>query len=163
MAVKRKRKAAPVRRRKAVKRSKGMLSELFNPIMAQAGGKAVLSGAVGGAAAGMLVKLLPDTMDAKMKAFYCIGGGFIAATMLKMPNMGAGCAGVGMYNLLTTGGFLAEDDDNFDYADNIESLPMVLNEGGYLQEGAYLQEGGYLQEDMNSEFAVGYFEPDFGM
>ena len=162
MAVKRRKKTAVVRRKKTVRRSKGMLSELFNPIMAQAGGKAVLSGAVGGAAAGMLIKLLPDTMDVKMKSFYCIGGGFIAATMLKMPNMGAGVAGVGMYNLLTTGGFLAEDDNNFDYADNIESLPMVLNENGYLMDG-YLQDNGYLQEDMQNDFSVGYFEPDFGM
>ena len=71
-----------------------MLSELFNPIMAQAGGKAVLSGAVGGAAAGFLSKLLPDTMEAKTKSFYLIAGGFVSATMLKMPNMGAGLAGV---------------------------------------------------------------------
>ena len=156
MAVKRKKKTAVVRRKKTVRRSKGMLSELFNPIMAQAGGKAVLSGVVGGAAAGMLSKLLPDTMDPKMKAFYCIGGGFLSATMLKMPNMGAGLAGVGMYNLLTTGGFLAEDS-NFDYAEDIESLPMVLNENGYLQDN------GYLQEDDSSDFSVGYFEPDFGM
>lgn len=150
-------KKVTTRRRKSVKRSKGMLSELFNPVMAQAGGKAILSGAVGGASAGLLNKMLPDTMDPKMKAGYTIAGGFITATMLKMPNVGAGMAGVGMYNLLTTSGFLAE---GVEYADDIEALPMVLNENGtaFLQEG-YLQDG-YLQE---SDLAVGYFQPDFGM
>jgi hypothetical protein len=162
MAMKRKKKGAPVRKRKSVKRSKGMLSELFNPIMAQAAGKAVLSGAIGGATAGMMIKLLPDTMDLKMKSFYCIGGGFIAATLLKMPNLGAGAAGVGMYNLLTSGGFLAENSD-FSYADEIESLPMVLNESDFLQENAFLQENGYLQENSGgSNYGVGYF-PEFGM
>ena len=161
MAIKRKKKSVPMRKRKSVKRSKGMLSELFNPIMAQAAGKAVLSGAIGGASAGMMIKLLPDSMDLKMKSFYCIGGGFIAATLLKMPNLGAGAAGVGMYNLLTSGGFLAEDSA-FSYADEIESLPMVLNEGDYLQENGYLQED-YLQENSGgSNYGVGYF-PEFGM
>ena len=159
MAIRRRKKAVVVRKRKTVKRSKGMLSELFNPIMAQAGGKAVLSGAVGGAAAGILAKLLPDTMEAKTKSFYLIAGGFVSATMLKMPNMGAGLAGVGMYQLLTSGGFLA-DDGEYDYADGIESLPMVLNDGGYLQDG-YLQDGGYLQDD-DLSYNVGYYEPGFG-
>jgi hypothetical protein len=50
-----------------------MLAELFNPQMAQAAGKSVISGAVGGAGALMLNKLLPETMDPKM--FRYIGCG----------------------------------------------------------------------------------------
>jgi hypothetical protein len=159
-------KPTTARRRKSVPRKKGMLSELFNPVMAQAGGKAVLSGAVGGAGAGLLMKLLPDTMDPKMKSFYIIGGGFLSATMLKMPNLGAGMAGVGMFQLLTGAGFLAEDSGSYGYADEIENLPVLLNENGmqYLQENAYLQESGYLQEDNSGlSYDVGYYGAGFGM
>lgn len=158
-----KRKTATVKRRRSTK--KGMLSELFNPKMAQGAGKAVLSGAVGGASAGMLIKLLPSSMDPKMKSAYCIGAGFLSATILKMPNLGSGMAGVGMYTLLTQGGFLAEDS-NFSYADDIEALPMVLDENGagYLQDnGMYLQDNGmYLQED-DLSYDVGYYGAGFGL
>jgi len=139
--------AAPVRRKRTVtRRKKGMLSELFNPNMAQASAKTVLSGAVGGVGAAMLTKVLPDTMDPKTKSFYTLGGAFVTATLLKMPNVAAGMAGVGMVNLLTNTGMLAED--GYSYADDIEALPMVLNEnpGMYLQEDMYLQENMYLQE-----------------
>lgn len=151
----------PVRRRRTTTpRKKGMLSELFNPQMAQAGGKAVLSGAVGGAVAGLMAKVLPDTLDTKTKALYTIGGGFVMATMLKMPNVGSGMAGVGMFQLLTESGFLAEDS-NYDYADDIESLPMVLNENGFLQDSGFLQENGFLQ-DGDLGYNVGYYPQGFG-
>jgi len=165
-ATRKRKTAAPAaRRRRTPMKKKGMLSELFNPQMAQAGGKAVLSGAVGGAGAGLLFKLMPDTMDSKIKAAYTIGGGFLAATMLKMPNLGAGMAGVGMYQLLQGSGFLAEDS-NYSYADDIEALPMMLNENGmqYLQENDFLQESGYLQQNENSlSYDVGYYNAGFGM
>lgn len=152
-------------RRRVSRKSKGMLSELFNPVMAQAGGKAAISGAVGGASAGLLTKLLPDTLDAKTKAFYTIGAGFLTATMLKLPNVGAGMSGVGMYNLLSSGGYLAEGG-NYDYANPIESLPMVLNENGamYLQENPmYLaQDNMYLAED-DYGYDVGYYGAGFGL
>ena len=80
-------KKAPIKRtRKRVTRKKGMLAELFNPNMAQAAGKTVLSGAVGGMGAGLLAKVLPDTLDAKTKAFYQLAGGFLTASVFKMPN-----------------------------------------------------------------------------
>lgn len=163
----RKSKKAPVRsKRKVTRRKKGMLSELFNPNMAQAGGKAVISGAIGGASAGILTKLLPDTMDTKTKSFYIIGAGFLTATMLKLPNVGSGMAGVGMFNLLSTGGFLAEDS-NYNYAEPIEQLPMVLNENGamYLQENPmYLQENSfYLSENDGLSYDVGYYGAGFGL
>lgn len=155
-------KAAPRKRKSVKRRSKGMLSELFNPTMAQAAGKTVLSGAVGGFGAATLSKLLPDSLEPKTKAFYTIGAGFVTATLLKMPNVAAGMAGVGFYNLLQTGGFLAEDN-NYNYADDLEALPMVLDEdgAGFLQE-AYLQEA-YLQEDNNYSYDVGYYGAGFGL
>ena len=137
-----------------------MLAELFNPEMAQAAGKSVISGAVGGAGALMLNKLLPETMDPKMKGFVTLGAGFITSALLKMPNVGAGMAGVGVANLMTAAGMLAEDD-NFSYANDLEALPLVLDENGsaFLQED-FLQED-FLQEDEYS-YNVGYF-PEFGM
>lgn len=150
-------------KRRVTRKKKGMLSELFNANMAQAGGKVVLSGAVGGIGAGFLAKVLPDTMPAKTKAMYQIAGGFAAATVLKMPNVGAGMAGVGMFNLFTQSGYLA---DGAMYADDLEALPMVLDEDGaaYLQDGMYLQDGGmYLQEDNGLSYDVGYYGAGFGL
>lgn len=160
----RKKASAPVRRKRSVtRRKKGMLSELFNPNMAQASAKTVLSGAVGGFGAAMVIKVLPDTMDAKTKAFYTMGGAFLTATLLKMPNVAAGMAGVGMVNLLTTTGMLAE---GMDYADELEALPMVLNEdpGMYLSENLYLQEDSsmYLSEEGDGIYP-GYDYASFGI
>ena len=163
--ARRRTKKSPIRSKKRVtRRKKGMLAELFNPAMAQAGGRAVLSGAIGGASAGVLTKLLPESIDPKMKSFYIIGAGFITATMLKLPNVGSGMAGVGLYNLMNAGGFLSENG-NYDYAEPIEQLPMVLNENGamYLQENPmYLQEPFYLSEN-DLSYDVGYYEAGFGL
>ncbi len=155
-------------KRRVTRRKKGMLSELFNPNMAQAAGRTVVSGAIGGASAAMLNKLLPDTMEAKTKAFYTIGAGFVTAAMLKLPNVGAGMAGVGIYNLLSAGGFLAENGEiGFNYAEPIESLPLVLNEDGadYLQESnLYLSDNGlYLSEENDLSYDVGYYGAGFGL
>jgi len=158
--------SAPVRRRRRVTRKKSMLSELFNPAMAQAGGKAVISGAVGGASAGLLDKFLGTTMTPNKKAFITLGAGFLSATILKMPNLGAGMAGVAAYNLFNNSGMLSEnyDFEQYAYADEIESLPMVLNENGdplaLSENEMYLSENEmYLSEDI---YGVGYYEPGFG-
>jgi len=159
-------KKSSARPRRRVTRKKGMLSELFNPAMAQAGGKAVVSGALGGIGAGLLNKFFPDDTDAKMKGAYTIAAGFLTATLLKLPNVGSGMAGVGMYNLMNTSGFLSEEGTQIEYADEIEALPVVLDEDmtAYLQEdGMYLQEDGmYLQENGLS-YDVGYYEAGFGL
>lgn len=141
--------SAPRRRRRTAK--KGMLSELFNPVMAEAAAKSTLSGIIGGAGAGLALKIIPETVSPTMKAVYLIGGGFGLATLLKMPNLGAGMAGVGAYELLKGSGMLAEDSNEYDYANPIENLPIVMNEGEaqYLSE-AYLSEA-YLSEDYLSE------------
>lgn len=146
-------KAAPRRRRTT--RKKGLLSEMFNPAMASGAAKTLLSGAVGGLGAGLLGKVLPATTGIEMRAAYTLGAGFITSTVFKLPNVGAGMAAVAVKELLTAKGLLAEGAN---YADSMDSLPMVLNEG----EAMYLQEGSdmYLAEDY--AYNVGYFPAGFG-
>lgn len=180
MAIRRKRTTAPRKRtttrrrttpvksvRRVTRRKKSMLSEFFSPQSAQAGAKVCFSGAVGGIGAGLVSKLIPATVSSEMKSVYLLAGGFITATVLKMPNVGAGMAAVGAYQLFKDKGFLAEDNE-YDYADSMESLPMVLNE----DQALYLQEndGMYLAEDINyslaeddneNDYSVGYY-PEFG-
>ena len=186
MAIRRKRTTTPKKRtttrrrsttpvkstRRVTRRSKSMLSEFFSPAGAQAGAKVCISGAVGGIGAGLLTKLLPTSVSSDMKSIYILGAGFVTATLLKMPNVGAGMSAVGVYQLFKDKGFLAEDGD-YDYADSMDSLPLVLNE----DQALYLQEnnGMYLAEDMNynlsenmnynlsedDDYEVGYY-PQFG-
>lgn len=174
MAIRRKRTTTPRKRvvrkrtmpvkttRRVTRRKKSMLSEFFNPQTAQAGAKVCISGALGGIGAGLLTKLIPTTVSAEMKSVYILGAGFITATVLKLPNVGAGMSAVGMFNIFKDKGFLAEDM-GYDYADSMDSLPMVLNEDEalYLQEneGMYLSEDFSLAED--DSYNVGYY-PDFG-
>jgi len=150
-----------VRRRRTTK--KGLLSELFSPVAATSGAKTLLSGAVGGLGAGLVGKLFPATTTPEMKAVYTGVAGFVTGTMLKMPNVGAGMAGVAAYNLFQAKGLLADD---YNYASDLSSLPMVLNESDamYLAENnMYLAEDGnmYLAEDDYS-YNVGYYPAGFG-
>jgi len=158
------RRTTPVKTtRRVTRRKKGMLSEFFSPQTAQAGAKIVLSGAVGGIGAGFLSKLIPASVSPEMKSLYILGAGFVTATVLKMPNVGAGMSAIGAYEIFKSKGFLAEDSE-YDYANSMESLPMVLNEDQalYLQEndGMYLSEDYSLAEDDDS-YSVGYY-PEFG-
>ena len=159
-------KTTPTRRRRRAKKS--MLSDFMSPTMAKAGAKATISGAVGGAGAGLLSKLLPSSYTEKQKGGLQILAGFLTTTLVKLPNVGAGMSAIGMYNILTDAGFLADggDYESMDYAEDIEMLPPVLSEqeGMYLQEqdGMYLQDqnGMYLQDD--NPFSVGMYGDDFG-
>jgi hypothetical protein len=65
-------------------------------------------------------------------------------------------AAVAVKELLSVKGLLAEDAN---YANSMDSLPMVLNEG----EAMYLAEnnGMYLAED-DYGYGVGYFPAGFG-
>lgn len=150
--------------RRVTRRKKSMLSEFFSPGMAQSGGKIVISGALGGVGAGLLNKFMPASIGAEMKALYILGAGFVTATVLKAPNVGAGMAGVAVSNLFNAKGFLSEDS-SFDYADNLDSLPMVLNEDQamFLSEtdDYFLSEDFSLSEDNMNSYDVGYFS-DFG-
>jgi len=148
-------KAAPRRRRST--RSKGLLSEMIKPAQVQGAAKTLLSGAVGGLGAGLLNKVLPASTSVEMRAAYTLGAGFVTSTVFKLPNVGAGMAAVAVKELLNAKGLLAEDSVN--YASDLDSLPMVLNEG----EALYLQEGGmYLAEDMDYSYDVGYYPAGFG-
>jgi hypothetical protein len=148
---------APVRRRRRSTAKKGLLSEMFNPAMAQGALKTLISGAAGGLGAGLLGKVLPTSTTPEMRAAYTLGAGFVTSTILKLPNVGAGMAAVAVKELLTVKGLLAE---GVNYADDMDSLPMVLNEG----EAMYLAEnnGMYLAEDNDYSYDVGYFPAGFG-
>ena len=145
-------KAAP-RRRRTVK--KGLLSELTSPAQVQGAAKTLLSGAVGGLGAGLLNKILPATTSVEMRAAYTLGAGFLTSTVFKLPNVGAGMAAVGVSNLLSAKGLLAEGAN---YADSMESLPMVLNE----DEAMFLQENSDMFLAENYGYNVGYFPAGFG-
>jgi len=145
---------APVRRRRST-RKKGLLSEVFNTASATGGAKVLLSGAAGGIGAGLLGKVLPATTSTEMRAAYTLAAGFVTSTLLKLPNVGAGMAAVAVRDLALSKGLLSE---NYNYADSMSSLPMVLNEN----EAMYLQENNdmYLAEDYG--YNVGYYPAGFG-
>lgn len=144
-------------RRRRTTRKKGLLSEMFSPAMATGAAKTLLSGAVGGLGAGLLGKLLPANTSTEMRAAYTLGAGFVTSTVFKLPSVGAGMAAIGVSELMKAKGLLSED--NYQYADAVESLPMVLNEG----EAMYLQESSdmYLAENDYS-YDVGYYPAGFG-
>jgi len=146
-------KAAPRRRRTT--RSKGLLSEMIKPAQVQGAAKVLLSGAVGGLGAGLLNKVLPASTSVEMRAAYTLGAGFFTSTVFKLPNVGAGMAAVAVKELLNAKGLLAEGAN---YADSMDSLPMVLNEN----EAMYLQENNemFLAEDYG--YNVGYYPAGFG-
>ena len=146
-------KAAPRRRRSTSK--KGLLSEMFNPAQAQGAAKVLLSGAVGGLGAGLLQKVLPATTSVEMRAVYTLGAGFVTSTAFKLPQVGAGMAAVAVRDLLNAKGLLAEGAN---YADPMDSLPMVLNEG----EAMYLQENNDMFLAQNYGYDVGYYPAGFG-
>jgi len=155
--------AAPVRRTRRVSRKRSMLSEFFDPKSAQAAAMVSLEGAAGGVSAHFLSKVLPANLSAQNKGIITIGAGFITTAVFKRPNLGAGMAAVGAVDLLRGVGFLAEG-----YANGMDSLPMVLNEGEayQLSEGYDLAEGFDLSEGMiydspGSDYEVGYY-PQFG-
>jgi hypothetical protein len=135
-------------------RKKGLLAEMFSPAMATGAAKTLLSGAVGGLGANLVGKVLPGTTSIEMRAAYTLGAGFITSTIFKLPSVGAGMAAVAVSDLMKGKGLLSED---YSYANEVESLPMVLNEG----EAMYLAENNmYLAED--SAYGVGYYPAGFG-
>ena len=151
--------AAPVRRTRRVSRKRSMLSEFFDPKSAQAAAMVSLEGAAGGVGAHFLTKILPANLSAQNKGIITIGAGFITTAVFKRPNLGAGMAAVGAVDLLRGVGFLAEGGN---YAEGMDSLPMVLNEGEAYQlaEGFDLAEG-MIYDSPGLDYEVGYY-PQFG-
>ena len=152
-------KAAAPRKMRSVKikrsrsKRKGMLSEFFKPEEAKSAAKAVLSGAIGGLSAGFVDKAFA-TSEPTQRALIQIGGGFLFASMLKMPNLGAGMAAIGAYNLLKTPLGLSEDTESANYANEIEALPMFLNEEG---AAASLAQGADYLSESNEMLSENYF------
>jgi hypothetical protein len=125
--------AMPRRKRMSLgrrrKRSKSRLSEMFTPETARAGASVIVSGALGGAIAGGVHKVIANQNNLVR---YAIEGGaaFLTYALLGKPNMAAGMSGAfasiemqGIYNT-----FLNEGN----YADPgaINQMPMFLNESG---------------------------------
>ena len=73
----------PKRRTRRRTRKKGMLSELFNARVSEAAAKQVFSGAVGGAGAMLLEKVLSDNLTESQKGAYQIAAGFLTAAIFK--------------------------------------------------------------------------------
>jgi hypothetical protein len=140
-----------------------MLSEFFDPKSAQAAAMVTIEGAAGGVGAHFLGKILPQNLSAQNKGIITVGAGFVTAAMFKRPTLGAGMAAVGAVDLLRGVGFLAEND-SYNWASGMDSLPMVLNEGeAYaLAEGFDLAEGGEYDESTGQDYMVGYY-PEFGL
>ena len=126
--------AMPRRKRMSLgrrrKRSRSRLSEMFTPETARAGASVIVSGALGGAIAGGVHKVITSQNNLVR---YAIEGGaaFLTYALLGKPNMAAGMSGAfasielqGIYNT-----FLNEGGN---YADPgaINQMPMFLNESG---------------------------------
>ena len=166
-AIRRRRKSfakvAPRRRRRR-SMNEG-LSAIFNPETAQAAGRVVGAGAIGGLVGGALNRVLTKQNNLTRIGIQ-LGASFVTYAVLKYPNMSAGMAGAfasleskPMYDK-----FLAEDGELFADEDSLNSLPMVLDEDGnaitlsqdengdvvYLNEATgdvMMAEDVYLQED----------------
>jgi len=144
-------KTTPTRRRRRTK--KGMLSELFTSATSQASAKQVVSGAVGGAGAMVLEKVLSNNMTETQKGAYQILAGFLTASIFKKGYMGAGMSAIGMSKILEENDLLGED---MNYSNIDMSQPLMLQDQHYLADNHYLAEN----DPMN--YNVGYFPDGFG-
>ena len=122
---------------------------MFNPAMAKAGAKSMLSGAVGGFSAVTIMKLVPNQTP-PIQAAILGGAAFVSATMLKMPNVAAGISAIAVYRLMENAGMLADDMSLAAFADPIEQLPAVLNEDGSANM--------YLSQNVDTDMLLADFE-----
>ena len=179
--TKRRRKSVfPTRRRKRRGMSENGLSAVFNPATAQAGGRVIGAGAIGGMIAGAANRALTKTNNLTRLGIQ-IGASFVTYAVLKYPNMAAGMAGAfaALESKPIYDRFLAEDGDLFAQDDSINELPMVLDENGnaltlsqdesgdvvylneatgetMLAEDVFLQEEAFLQDDIYPSYSIEY-------
>lgn len=136
-------------RRRSKKR--GFLSDfsLSSPAMTGAV-KSTFSGALGGITAGLVQRMMANQSPGMQIGGLALGS-VIASWGLKAPNFGAGMAGACGMLIASEVGLLAEPGDmrNQNWANNIQRLPMFLNEDG----------NPMLSEDYQS----GYSTPNSGM
>ncbi len=130
-----------VRRRR---KKRGMLSEFLSSDGGQSAGKAVLSGAVGGAASVVVDYIIPDDQPPIYKGLAKMGLGWAMAKFGGMRNVGAGMAGAGAADLMQTALGLSEGGGSANYAAPIQALPAFLSESGEPlseKQGRYLMQG----------------------
>lgn len=114
------------RRRSSARRSKGFLSDMFNPTVAKSSAITALSGGAGGLGAIVAHKFLPSTPGAKiMRIGAALAIGFGAAALGK-PNVGAGFTG-GLMALSFQNGLL-NDNANFASEESLMDGPIFLDE-----------------------------------
>ena len=99
------------KKRKSHPKKTNMLSEMVTPERAQQSGKAVLSGAVGGAVVHVIEKAIPATWGIGARLLTIGLASFATATVFNMPNMSAGMAGAGGY-IAVDKKLLADDADD---------------------------------------------------
>lgn len=143
--------------RRRTRRKKGMLSELFNARVSEAAAKQVFSGAVGGAGAMLLEKVLSDNLTESQKGAYQIAAGFLTAAIFKKGYAGAGMSAIGISKLIDDNDLLGEMMSNNHYSNVDMSQPLFLDENHYLADDMFLS-------DMHtpSAYDVGYFPSGFG-
>lgn len=127
------RRSGTTKRVKTRRRSKkrGFLSEfsLSNPAMTGAV-KSTFSGALGGITAGLVQRMMANQSPGMQIGGLALGS-VIASWGLKAPNFGAGMAGACGMLIASEVGLLAEGNmENQQWANNIQRLPMFLNEEG---------------------------------
>lgn len=154
-APRRRHKKAP-RRRRSTRRG---LSEMFSPAGAQGAFRTTLSGMVGGMVGGALIDKVMPNQSETVKSATLLGASFLTSTLGRMPNVGAGMAGVAGYKLgqqiaggLSDGLMLSNK-----YANDIERLPMFLNDDNQpmsLADGSMLcdRAGNPLQPAYSTSF-----------
>jgi hypothetical protein len=125
-------KAVRPRRRRRTMREEG-LSAMFTPETAQAAGRVVGAGAIGGLLGGALNRVLTKSNNLTRLGIQ-IGASYVTYAVLKYPNMSAGMAGAfaALESKPVYDRFLAEEDEDMMFAqeDSINELPMILNENG---------------------------------
>lgn len=123
-----------IKTRSRRRKSKGFLSDfsLSNPAMTGAV-KSSFSGALGGITAGLIQRMTANQSPGMQIAALGIGS-VVASWGLKAPNFGAGMAGAAGILIANEVGLLAEPVDRemrkINWANNIQRLPMFLNENG---------------------------------
>jgi len=132
------------RKKKKHHKKKGVLSEMASPERFKQSGKAVMSGAVGGASVHVIEKVYPATWGVGARLLSGLLASFVTATVFDMPMMASGMAGAVGYKAMDEH-LLAEDEDDdddmkdgeFTDAEVLEEMPEYLSaDGGVLMEDA---------------------------
>jgi hypothetical protein len=118
------------------------LSEIFSPATAAAAGKGILSGAVGGAAAQLILDNLLATQGKGMRVGVIAAAAFVTGAVLKYPNMAAGMGAV-MAAEFVKKASPALSEEAFSEYEDLQEMPLYLDEAGnelYLAEDNSMME-----------------------